>query len=68
LASSKLHIKYERISLGIISLGIYFKTLLKVKRRFSFRGSFYLVKGKAFEIGEEFQILKMLLAILFLYL
>jgi hypothetical protein len=51
LASSKLHIKYERISIGIISLGIYFKTLLKAKRRISFRGSFYLVKGKAFEIG-----------------
>jgi hypothetical protein len=33
LASSKLHIKYERISIGIISLGIYFKTLLKAKRR-----------------------------------
>ena len=31
-------------------------------------GSFYLVKGKAFEIGEEFQILKMLLEIIFLYL
>jgi hypothetical protein len=30
-------------------IGIYFKTLLKAKRRISFRGSFYLVKGKAFE-------------------
>jgi hypothetical protein len=26
---------------------------LKAKRRISFRGSFYLVKGKAFEIGGE---------------
>jgi hypothetical protein len=32
------------------------------------RGSFYLVKGKAFETGGEFQILKMLLEIIFLYL
>jgi hypothetical protein len=26
---------------------------LKAKRRISFRGSFYLVKGKAFETGGE---------------
>jgi hypothetical protein len=51
LASSKLHIKYERISIGIISLHIYSKTLLKAKGRISFRGSFYLVKGKAFKTG-----------------
>jgi hypothetical protein len=38
LASSKLHIKYE-ISIGIILLHIYFKTLLKAKRRISLRGS-----------------------------
>jgi hypothetical protein len=31
-------------------IGIYFKTLLKAKI-ISFRGSFYLVKGKAFETG-----------------
>jgi hypothetical protein len=30
-ASSTLHIKYERISIDIISLHIYFKTLLKAK-------------------------------------
>jgi hypothetical protein len=30
-----------------------FKTLLKAKRRISFRGTFYLVKGKAFETGGE---------------
>jgi hypothetical protein len=58
LASSKLHIKYERISIDIILVGIYFKTLLKAKRRISFRGSFYLVKGKAFEIGGEISNLK----------
>jgi hypothetical protein len=29
------------------------KTLLKAKGRISFKGSFYLVKGKAFEIGGE---------------
>jgi hypothetical protein len=34
-----------------ISIGIYFKTLLKAKGRISFTGSFYLVKGKAFETG-----------------
>jgi hypothetical protein len=28
----------------------------------------FKVKGKAFETGEKFQILKMLLAILFIYL
>jgi hypothetical protein len=44
----------------------HFKTLLKAKGRIIFKGSFYLVKGKAFEKGEEFQILKMFLAIIFL--
>jgi hypothetical protein len=34
-------------------IDIYLKTLLKAKRRISFRGSFYLVKGKAFETGGE---------------
>jgi hypothetical protein len=34
-------------------INIHLKTLLKGKRRFSFRGSFYLVKGKAFETGGE---------------
>jgi hypothetical protein len=40
----------------------YIKTLLNTKRRISFRGSFCLVKGKAFETGGEkkFQILKTL--------
>jgi hypothetical protein len=31
----------------------YIKTLLNTKRRISFRGSFVLVKGKAFETGGE---------------
>jgi hypothetical protein len=31
----------------------YIKTLLNTKRRISFRGSFGLVKGKAFETGGE---------------
>jgi hypothetical protein len=45
------------------------KTLLKTKGRTSFRGSFCLVKGKAFEIGGEISNLeKLLLAILFIYL
>jgi hypothetical protein len=34
-------------------IDIYLKTLLKAKRRILFRGSLYLVKGKAFETGEE---------------
>jgi hypothetical protein len=34
-------------------IGIYLKTLLKAKGRISFRGSFYVVKGKAFETGGE---------------
>jgi hypothetical protein len=34
-------------------IDIYFKTLLKAKRRISFRRSFYLFKGKAFETGGE---------------
>jgi hypothetical protein len=29
------------------------KTLLNTKRRISFRGSFVVVKGKAFETGGE---------------
>jgi hypothetical protein len=36
-----------------LQTGIHFKTLLKAKRRISFRGSSYLVKGKAFEVGGE---------------
>jgi hypothetical protein len=34
-------------------ISIYFKILLKAKRRISFRGSFCLVKRKAFETGGE---------------
>jgi hypothetical protein len=41
-----------------ILIGIYFKTLLKAKGRISFRGSFYKVKGKAFETGGEISNLK----------
>jgi hypothetical protein len=39
-------------------INIYFKTLLKAKRKISFRGSSYLVKGKAFETGGEISNLK----------
>ena len=42
---SKLHIKYERISIGIISLHIYFKTLLKAKRRIHL-GKFLFIQRK----------------------
>jgi hypothetical protein len=58
---SKLVSKYK---FQLVSI----KTLLKTKRRILFRGSFWLVKGKAFKTGGELQILKMLLAILFIYL
>jgi hypothetical protein len=34
-------------------IDIHLKPLLKAKRRISFRGSFYLDKGKAFETGGE---------------
>jgi hypothetical protein len=54
LASSKLHIKYERISIGIISLHIYFKTLLKAKGRNSFRGEIFIYsKEKHLKQGGE---------------
>jgi hypothetical protein len=43
---SKLVSKYK---FQLVSI----KTLLKTKRRILFRGSFCLVKGKAFEIGGE---------------
>jgi hypothetical protein len=39
-------------------IGIYLKTLLKAKRRISFRRSFYVVKGKAFGTGGEISNLK----------
>jgi hypothetical protein len=41
---------------------------LTVKGRIFLGESFYLVEEKSFETGEEFQILKMLLEIIFLYL
>jgi hypothetical protein len=44
------------------------KTLLKAKRRISFRGSFVKSKEKHLKQGEKFQNLKMLLAILYLWL
>jgi hypothetical protein len=39
-------------------IDIYLKTLLKAKRRISFKGSFYLVKGKSFETGGEISNIK----------
>jgi hypothetical protein len=44
------------------------KTLLKTKRRISLRGSFVLVKGKAFEIGGEISKLENALCNIFIYL
>jgi hypothetical protein len=51
--------------LNFVQIG---KTLLKAKRRISFRGSFVKSKEKHLKQGEKFQNLKMLLAILFIYL
>jgi hypothetical protein len=61
------------ISFSKTSISIYFqlvsiKTLLKTKRRISFKGSLVKSKEKHLKQGEKFQILKMLLAILFIYL
>jgi hypothetical protein len=66
LVYPKLHFKNERISNKNIfkwyqifnsdvkiSIDFHFKTRLKAKGRISFRGSFYVVKGKAFETGGE---------------
>jgi hypothetical protein len=61
---------------GISKLGSKFKfqlvsikTLLKTKRRISIQGEFCLKsKKKHLKQGEKFQILKMLIAILFIYL
>jgi hypothetical protein len=43
---------------SIFQIDIYLKTLLKAKRRISFRGSFVLVKRKAFETGGVISNLK----------
>jgi hypothetical protein len=47
---------FELVSIfqiGIVNLLSIGKTLLSTKRRISLRGSFVLVKGKAFETGGE---------------
>jgi hypothetical protein len=51
----QISIPLEIISqlVSIFQIDIYFKTLLKAKRRISFRGSIVLVKGKGFETGGE---------------
>jgi hypothetical protein len=58
LAYFQLVSNFQLIFERKFSIGIYFKTLLKAKGRVSFRGSFYIVKGKAFETGEEISNLK----------
>jgi hypothetical protein len=55
-------------SIGIFSKLVSIKTLLKTKRTISFKGSFAQSKEKHLKQGEKFQILKMLLAILFICL
>jgi hypothetical protein len=68
----------KKLSIGILFL-IYFKlvwplpklvskTLLNTKRRIFIKGEFCLSQRKTFETGGKFQILKMLLEILFMYL
>jgi hypothetical protein len=55
--------------ISITSSKLLSKTLLNNKRRISLRGSFVQSKEKAFETGgENFQNLKKLLKILFIYL
>jgi hypothetical protein len=61
------------ISFSKTRISIYFqlvsiKTILKTKRRISFRESLVKSKEKHLKQGEKFQILKMFLAILFIYL
>jgi hypothetical protein len=56
---------------NLIQFSIYKKigkALLNTKRSILFRGSFVKSKAKHLTQGEKFQILKMLLAILFIYL
>jgi hypothetical protein len=61
---SQISIWYQLVSMFHLicevkfQIDIHLKTLLKAKRRISFRGSFYLVKGKAFETGGEISNLK----------
>jgi hypothetical protein len=55
----------------ISSIGIFkgqFSNWYLFQKPSFIQGEFYSVKGKAFETGEKFQILKLLLAILFIYL
>jgi hypothetical protein len=50
---SNLQLTLQLVSLKFnLSIGVYFKTLLKAKENF-IEGEFYLVKGKAFETGGE---------------
>jgi hypothetical protein len=44
---------FDHVQMIFTKIGTHFKTLLKAKGRISFRGSFCLVKGKAFKIGGE---------------
>ena len=61
---SQISIWYQLVSMfhliceSKISNWYLSQNLLKAKRRISFRGSFYLVKGKAFETGGEISNLK----------
>jgi hypothetical protein len=70
LISFKIGIPLEIMSqlVSIFQINIYLKTLLNTKRRISSRGVLFKSKKKHLKQGEKFQILKMLLAILFIYL
>jgi hypothetical protein len=60
---------WYNFKIGIPSLKLITKTLLNTKRKISLKGEFCLVKGKSiWNRGREFQILKMLLKISFIYL
>jgi hypothetical protein len=56
---------FDLVQLVFTKIG---KTLLNTKRSILFRGSSFKSKEKHLKQGEKFEILKMLLAILFIYL
>jgi hypothetical protein len=81
-ANGPHHHQFQKLKCWVFSIGSllsskggessiskwYIKTLLNTKRRISFRGSFCLVKGKAFETGgENLKSWKCFAKILFIY-
>jgi hypothetical protein len=52
----------------LFSNGNYQNPLEHLEENSNLGGVLFIVKGKAFETGEKFQIMKMLLTILFIHL